>query len=244
MKYYVFLDESGDHGLNNIDPDFPVFVLCGVVISQDNYEEVSNWFDEIKEHFWGNMRVIFHSRDIRKCDKEFKILLDYDVKSDFYKRLDRCIISANYSVITSVIDKDKFLKKYGKLQTDVYGIALSFIVERTVFYLDSVKGGASSIELVIEARGKKEDSQLKSHLDTLSRKGTYYIKPERIRAYGMTYSFMEKYKNINGLQLSDLIAYPVARYAMDKDRANPAFEIIKPKIYSRGLKMFGFKTFP
>ncbi|MEX2589990.1 MAG: DUF3800 domain-containing protein, partial [Chitinophagales bacterium] len=35
MRYYLFLDESGDHGLKNIDSGFPVFVLCGVLISED-----------------------------------------------------------------------------------------------------------------------------------------------------------------------------------------------------------------
>ena len=27
-KYVVYVDESGDHGLKNIDPNYPVFVLA------------------------------------------------------------------------------------------------------------------------------------------------------------------------------------------------------------------------
>ena len=35
MRHYLlFLDESGDHGLANIDTNFPVFVLCGILISE------------------------------------------------------------------------------------------------------------------------------------------------------------------------------------------------------------------
>jgi len=54
----------------------------------------------------------------------------------------------------------------------------------------------------------------------------------------------DKRKNINGLQLADLAAYPIARYVNDKERANPSFDIIKPKIYSKGTKLYGLKEFP
>lgn len=49
--------------------------------------------------FWGRAELlrclgrdarknwILHSRDIRKCDKEFKILFDLDIKKQFYEDL-------------------------------------------------------------------------------------------------------------------------------------------------------------
>lgn len=76
MNYYLFIDESGDHGLAKIDSFFPVFVLCGVLLSDNNYKDLNETFAAIKESSWKDKKVIFHSRDIRKCDKEFKILLD------------------------------------------------------------------------------------------------------------------------------------------------------------------------
>ena len=47
-KYYLFLDESGDHGLGNIDPTFPVFVLSGILISEENYEILHQQFNQLK----------------------------------------------------------------------------------------------------------------------------------------------------------------------------------------------------
>lgn len=70
MNYYLFIDESGDHGLANIDPAFPVFVLCGILISHKNYIILDDSFNTIKEELWNNRKVIFHSRDIRKCEKD------------------------------------------------------------------------------------------------------------------------------------------------------------------------------
>lgn len=32
-KYYLFIDECGDHNLAKYDPGFPVFTLCGILMS-------------------------------------------------------------------------------------------------------------------------------------------------------------------------------------------------------------------
>lgn len=244
MRYYFFIDESGDHGLSTIDCSFPVFVLCGILMSAENYDQLNENFIRIKDAFWKDKKVIFHSRDIRKCEKEFKILLNNDIKQQFYKELDNVISTLPYTVIASIIDKDQYVKKYGKLKDDVYEIALSFLVERAVFFLDDLKTKASPVYFILEERGKKEDLLLKKHFETLKNKGTYYVTPERLNSYDLKIEFRNKKQNVNGLQLSDLVAYPIARYSMDKERANPAFDIIRPKIYSKGSKTYGLKFFP
>jgi len=33
-KYYFFMDETGDHGLSFVDPNFPIFLLCGVLFEE------------------------------------------------------------------------------------------------------------------------------------------------------------------------------------------------------------------
>lgn len=83
MKFYLFLDESGDHGLVKIDPGFPVFTLCGVIINHDSYVALNQAVKEIKEKFWGKKNVILHSRDIRKCEKEFSIFLIFSWEFNF-----------------------------------------------------------------------------------------------------------------------------------------------------------------
>ncbi len=57
---------------------------------------------------------------------------------------------------------------------------------------------------------------------------------------------MGKSENINGLQTADLTAYPMARFVIDAKRANPAFDLIKSKIYARDGKILGYglKIFP
>ncbi|TKC00287.1 DUF3800 domain-containing protein [Pedobacter cryophilus] len=243
-KYFLFIDESGDHGLVTLDLNFPIFLLCGIVIHQDHYQKVREDFNEIKANFWGNKEVIFHSRDIRKCEKEFQILFDLELKQQFYHQLNQSIINQNYTVIASAIGKEKYIKQYGKLSNDVYELSLSFIIERAVFYLDEQPDPNKELEIVIEKRGPKEDKKLGEHFQRLIARGTGYVSPERLKYLQLKITFRDKKENINGLQLADLLAYPTARYILEPKRANPAFENFADKFYSKNGKKYGLKTFP
>lgn len=243
MKYYLFIDESGDHGLKTIDSSFPVFLLCGALISQDAFENLNLMVNETKRTFWNNQNVIFHSRDIRKCNNEFQILFDLSIKEQFYKHINTILTTADYKIISSAIDKIAFIKKYGKLENDVYEIALSFIIERTIFCLDELKN-SDELEIVIEKRGKKEDAKLANHLNKLYQIGTYYISKERIKTYRIKHSFLDKKENNNGLQISDLLAYPIARKIIYPDGIHLSYELIENKFYSKNGKKYGLKVFP
>lgn len=243
-KYYLYIDESGDHGLVHLDTNFPVFLLCGILISEENYSLVRNEINIIKKEHWKNKNVIFHSRDIRKCDKEFQILFDLDIKKRFYEQINDVIQNSNYRIITSAINKEKYIKTYGKLSNDVYELALSFIIERVVFSLDEIKNTEKQLEIIIEKRGKKEDKKLDEHFQRLLSRGTSFVSAQRLREIKTMITFKDKKENINGLQLADLIAYPIARYVIEPNRANPAFDVLKDKIYTKNNKRYGLKIFP
>ena len=244
MKYYLYIDESGDHGLTKINPNFPVFLLCGVLFNQNTYESLRRNFNVLKASIWNDKKVIFHSRDIRKCEKEFQVLFDLELKAQFYKELNQIIFNSDYQIFASAINKNKYIKQYGRLGNDVYELSLSFIIERAVFYLDSLKNESIELKIVIEKRGKKEDRQLHEHFQRLLSRGTGYVSAERLRAYDISIEFKDKKENINGLQLSDLIAYPIARYVIDPKRANPAFDVFESKFYNKNGKRYGLKIFP
>ncbi|MBN1301185.1 MAG: DUF3800 domain-containing protein [Melioribacteraceae bacterium] len=245
MYFYglLFIDESGDHGLVSIDKNFPVFVLCGILISEDSYKILSHRLNSLKERFWGEKKVILHSRNIRKCEKEFKILFDNDIKSEFYKDINDIVTFSDYEIISSAIDKIKYTKRFGKLLDDVYEVALSFILERTIFSLDDHETNIK-LRIIIEKRGKKEDHKLRAHFVKLLARGTYYVSASRFKKYDSQLYFRDKISDVNGLQFADLIAYPVARYVIDSKRANPAFHQLEDKIYRKGKKVYGLKVFP
>ena len=63
----MFIDESGDHNLQNIDDQFPLFCLCGCVFEKEYYRTTARpLIDKLKIRFWNSMDVILLSRDIRR----------------------------------------------------------------------------------------------------------------------------------------------------------------------------------
>ena len=229
FKTYFFIDESGDHGLSKINQDFPVFLLCGVLINEEEYEKVRQAINTLKQSIWGNKEVIFHSRDIRKCEKEFQNLFNLELKGYFYAELNKIITNSSYTIIASAIQKNHFIERFGKLQDDVYEVALSFIIEEAIVALNSAE--SVNLSIVIEKRGKREDKLLADHFQTILARGTGKLSKEEIALDNPTFTFRNKKENINGLQLADLVTYPIARYVIEPEKANPAFDILEPKIY-------------
>jgi hypothetical protein len=162
MNYYFFIDESGDHGLTKVNSDFPVFLLCGILITEDEYEKVRQAINSLKRSIWNDKDVILHSRDIRKCEKEFQKLFDLELKKYFYDELNKIIEQSPYTIIASAIQKNEFIKQFGKLYDDVYEVALSFVIEQAINALHDMSPEAS-LSIIIEKRGKREDKRLDDH---------------------------------------------------------------------------------
>ena len=117
-------------------------------------------------------------------------------------------------------------------------------MERVVFYLDSV--GKDNIELrtVIERRGKKEDKSLLNYYNRLLDRGTYWVNGERMRSYFKRLDMRWKSENVVGLQVADLVAYPITRHVLNPEGVNLAYDVLKNNIYQVDGKMYGMKVFP
>ena len=152
-KYYLFLDECGDQNLSSFDPSFPIFTLCGIIMSQEQLDVVTAKIDALKKEFWGEKKVILHSRDIRKCQNGFEIFFDLDVKRQFYEKINEILKDNSYVIVCCSILKEPYIRQYGRLN-DVYGQSLSYIMERTVFYLDSLSEESIHLTTIVRKRIK------------------------------------------------------------------------------------------
>ncbi len=242
-KYYLFIDECGDQNLENFNPSFPVFTLCGILVSRENYRKLEKEFIQLKLDFWNNKEIIIHSREIRRCKNEFINLLDPDIKSRFYHRINSILSQNNtYVVVTCSILKEPFIRLFSN--TDgVYGLSLSYLIERSIFYVDDHSTNPS-IDIIFEKRGKIEDRTLTRFYNGLRSTGTKWVTPERLHNHITAFTSRAKKDNIIGLQIADLVAYPIARKVLSPDAPNPAFEIIRPSIYSSHGAMLGYIIIP
>ena len=242
-NYVLYLDECGDQNLSSFDPQFPIFTLCGVVVSEEQDKLLADRINSLKMDIWNNTNIILHSRDIRKCQNGFEVLFDLEVKKHFLESVNAILGDDIYIIICCAILKEPYIRQYGKLN-DVYGLSLSYIMERVVFYLDSV--GKDNIELrtVIERRGKKEDNSLLNYYNQLLDRGTYWVNGDRMRRYFKRFDMRWKSENIVGLQVADLVAYPITRHVLNPNGVNLAYDVLKKNIYQVDGKMYGMKVFP
>lgn len=61
----LFLDESGDHSLDKIDPQYPIFVLGGCIMEQAYHEDVASVrLNAYKQELFGRTDFIIHTADI------------------------------------------------------------------------------------------------------------------------------------------------------------------------------------
>lgn len=242
-KYYLYIDECGDQNLENFNPLFPVFTLCGVLVSKENKKRIEDDFNALKREFWNDEDVIIHSRDIRRCKSEFLILLDPEIKGRFYTRVNQ-ILSHNeaYVVVACTILKEPFIRLFSNAE-DVYGLSLAYLLERSIFCVDDMESDAT-IDVIFEKRGRIEDRNLIKFYNGLRVTGTKWVEAQRLQQRISAFMARSKKDNIVGLQIADLIAYPIARKVLNPDAPNPAFEIIKPSIYSSNGMPLGFKVIP
>lgn len=247
-KYYLFIDECGDHNLAKYDPGFPVFTLCGILVSRHNLNALNMAFEELKVEIFGTKDVVIHSVDVRKWRGPFSVLADEALRVRFFGGIEK-ILSRNgaYVIVSCTILKEQLSKFCVRgEEDDVYGLSLSYLIERSIFCVDNeIKDDAlPEISIVVERRGKKEDNSLLNYYNGLRNRGTKWVAPDRLRARIRDFGFNNKKDNIIGLQIADLIAYPVTIHLLHPERHNPSYEAVKHNIFQDNGVLLGQKVIP
>ena len=172
----------------------------------------------LKRRIWQTDGIILHSHEIRRCKNEFRILQDLSVKQVFYSELDRILGKYQaYIIVSCTVLKDDYVRLYGKL-ADIYSQSLTFLLERAIFYVDDINpAGGGKIDAMLERRGKEEDKKLSESYNDLREKGTFWVDSERMKSHIDRLTFVPKSANIVGLQLADLVAYPIATHLLRPD---------------------------
>src|SRR2546422_11166092 len=243
MPLIVYLDETGDHSLELLDRDFPIFALVMLICDSERYsQQIVPAFCRLKFQYFGHEAVIIHSRDIRKAQADFGFLTGTPTRMEFYKQLNQVMHACEYRLIASVIRKQAHKDKYGMAAENPYDLALKFALERLLPLLEEAK--QDQVRLISEARGKREDNELRlSFLRTVN-DGTEYVSADRFRRIQFRLDFKPKAMNIIGTQMADLAGYPIARHVLDPSKPNPAYDVVKEKFYIGAGWIRGLKAFP
>ena len=234
----LFLDESGDHSLSVVDPQYPIFVLGGVIIDKEYAEgRLSAVLDEFKLEMFGRTDIILHTADITRNRNGFDEMKDTEFRTTFYERLNALMRGLEYSVVACAIRKDDHLTRYGVAALDPYLLSLDILVER--FCLDIGKSPGGGI-IVAEKRNSTLDRELELAWLNLKIQGTRYIQATDVEDRILGLNLRSKKDNIAGLQLADLVVSPIGRHLLGKT-GKEDWSIVESKLRrSRNGKVEGY----
>ena len=138
----LFIDESGDHNLAVIDPQYPLFVLGGVMLEKDYAEgELTHELNAFKQEMFGRTNIVLHTADLTRNRNGFERLMETPFRERFYERLNVLMAKLRYTVVACAIRKDEHLARYGVAALDPYLLSLDVLVERLCFDIGDVAGG-------------------------------------------------------------------------------------------------------
>ena len=240
--FIVYVDESGDHGLVTIDPDYPMFVLVFCIFNKKEYiNNIIPALAQFKMRFWGHNEYVLHEHDIRKPRDEFTILFNKSVRETFLNELNELMSNISVTIIASVINKKDLLSKY-ITPDNPYEISLSFGLERIYRYLDDAEQSNSRTSIIVERRGKKEDASLELVFRRIC-DGSNFLN----KRFPYDIVMIDKKSNSAGLQIADLTARPIGLKTLRPNQPNRAYDIIETKLRKSptgNIRGWGIKEFP
>lgn len=241
-RHIVYVDESGDHGMESIDPNYPVFVLAFCIFDKNDYAtKISPSLQQFKFKYFGHDMVILHEYEIRKARGEFSMLLNAKIREPFMRDLGQVVADAPFTLVTAVIRKEALTQKYSS-PGNPYHMAMGFGLERVYRYLEARGEHEKVTHIVFERRGRREDNELELEFRRVCDGVNYFNKTLPFEIV-----FADKKANSSGLQFADLLARPIGRAVLDPSQKNRAYDTIKTKFYSSNngkIEGWGLKCFP
>ncbi len=246
-KYIVYVDESGDHSLQSIDENYPIFVLAFCVFHKRHYSEaIVPALEKFKFNHFGHDQVVLHENEIRKEKGIFNLFKSREQKNEFLGELTNIIEHSNFILISCTIDK-RLLTKPSDLEANPYHTALGFCMETLHGFLKEKNQQQKKTHIVVECRGNKEDKELELEFRRICDGNNRLGIPLPFEVV-----FSDKKVMSSGLQLADLVARPIGLKTLRPEQENRAFEVLEPKFYcdggrenvGNGFQGVGMKIYP
>ena len=148
-EYLVFVDESGDHGLESIDPNYPIFVLAFCIFKKADYINLLvPTLQKFKLRHFGHDQIILHEADIRRDRGDFTFLKTLEMKQAFLTELSAIVQQMPFTVVCTAIDKQPYKVRYHR-PANPYHVALGYGLERIFYYLRSKSDAERRTHIIV-----------------------------------------------------------------------------------------------
>jgi len=222
--YLVFADESGDHGMAQINADYPVFVLSCCVFDRTQYiERVCPEIQRFKMRWWPHDAVVLHSSLIKRRAPPYRFLSVAEKRERFLEDLTAVLASCPFTLVAVAVDKPALRSRYAAL-VNPYSLALKCCMEGVYGFLRDRGQENLQTPFLVEKRGKAENVELESDFRRVCGGDNRWGKIP-----GFSIDFVDKRTSLAGLQIADLVSTPIGRHLMRPDQPNRAYAMIEQK---------------
>lgn len=233
----MFLDESGNHDLERIDPQYPIFVLGGVIVDRTYAREVVEpSVRHLKRSFFGREDIVLHTAEIIRKQNDFACLEDEELNRRFLVALTDMMREMEYEVVACAIKKDQHVARFGRTAADPYHYSLGVLVERFVLEIGPVTDGGT---IFAEKRRPDLDRALEQAWQRLRASGTESASPQEIDERIVDLSLKDKMLNFAGMQLADLVVSPIGRAVIGK-KTHADWHVVESKLHQMGSTYHGY----
>ena len=217
--YLVFGDESGTADLRD-DPYFPVFVVAMCAFEESAYrDKVVPMFEELKLRHFGRRDAPLHERDIRRRSGIFATLNGEQGWREFAEDLTEVIRTAPFKIAAVAIDK-RAQSRFPMHLFDLYSFSVNAGLERIQRHLLEIGANDQPRRIILESRGKREDRELADEIAAFQRVAHRSLDIEA------EIEFETKEARLVGLEIADLVAYPIARHVIERPQPKLPFDAL------------------
>jgi hypothetical protein len=241
-RHLLYIDESGGHALTSVDPNWPVFVLVGLLVGEIYYAQtLVPRLKKLKSTHGLPRETVLHSRSIRRHEGAFAFLAEKGRREALYTDLNRLFESSRLRIYAVVIDKRRHARRF-LFPPSPYDVSLGQLLS-TVCGPPGLptRWRPNVVRVTAESRGKKEDRQLQAEYQNFRRLGVASYGADGVQArrpttFGKVFperiEFVRKSRGVSGLELADLAAYPIGRAYITQAWDNPAYLALSRRVRS------------
>jgi hypothetical protein len=215
-RFRLYIDESGDHTFTLADDvNHRYLGLLGIWFESDGpYREFASALGDLKLEIFGGHPdeppLCFHRNDILRRKSAYGRLREPEINSRFEAGLLRVIQDARFCMTCVVIDKASHRTKTYRELFHPYHYCIATLVERYAGWLSRFGGEG---DVMAESRGRSEDQELLEAFEATLQKGTRFHEPQSFQQVltSTKIKLKKKEHTVPGLELADLLAYPLKR---------------------------------
>lgn len=244
------------------------FGIAGVILAASHLEKLSFRSRRIKKKFYSKKEVlIFHYIDILNTKKAFSDLkINIKKRNSFIASLVSLVRDTEFKYSCVFIDRHELIKKYGIfneagkiikikkigsnlfpkspfIDYNLYLLCLKRLMADFFLFITNKKIRARGI-IVAEARGEREDSELREAFHKIYCNGISSFSPVELRKIIIDLFIVPKSLNYIGTQLADLLLYPTYDSAVFAHKPRGDHFISYEKILKKKLLKGGVSVIP